>query len=101
MEEQASLDFASKLQYSDEEITVRLEKGTEPSAIIESAHRAPPGTDRRSRRNRQAAAHAGGRVALSVSGESTIKTLKMQIWESLNVSHGMSRATKRKRPTGL
>lgn len=66
---------------------MRLEKGTEPSAIIESAHKATPGSDRRSRRTKQA---AGGRVVLSVSGDSTVKTLKMQIWEALNVSQWTS-----------
>ena len=89
MGEQASEDFASQLHYENEEITVTLGRGNDPSAVMAAACSAPPVPDRRSKRTRQAATRvtgAGEQIGLRVSGESTIRALKLQIWEALNVS---------------
>lgn len=74
-------ELANRLDYTDGEIVVELMKGKEPprSVVAQEA-------ERRSTRLRKQTSVAGGRVVLKVSGETTVYTLKMQIWEALNVT---------------
>lgn len=83
--EQRSIELAQKLDFSDKEITVELVTGKAPPPSMLATTASVADAERRSRRPRKASALTGGRVALRVSANTTVRTLKLQLWEAFGI----------------
>eukprot|EP00246_Nothoceros_aenigmaticus_P001198 TRINITY_DN1161_c0_g1_i1.p1 TRINITY_DN1161_c0_g1~~TRINITY_DN1161_c0_g1_i1.p1 ORF type:complete len:215 (+),score=44.40 TRINITY_DN1161_c0_g1_i1:342-986(+) len=86
VEELESRELMNKLNYANGQITVDLVRGKEPPPSVLAASGAGPETERRtSKRARRGTANTSGRATLTVSSETSIYQLKLQIWEALLV----------------
>lgn len=80
--ERLDQELAERLSYRQQEIIVELFPGPDPPAHVTGVGGEG---ERRSRRVRKVSAVGGGRMTVKVNADTTVKDLKMTIWERMEV----------------